>query len=51
MTVTQLLAQWQGERTGCKEDGLSVPGAWVQSLEGELEKDQRCLVAKREKGL
>ena len=26
-----------------------MPGAWVQSLEGELEKDQRCFVVKRKK--
>ena len=36
---------------GCKECGLSVPGPRVQSLDGELERDQRCLVAKREKGV
>lgn len=42
-TVTQLLAQWQGEDGGVR----SV--ARVLSLDGELERDQRCLVVKRKK--
>ena len=37
MTVTQLLHSGRERGQGCKDDSRSVPGAWVQSLGGELE--------------
>ena len=37
MTVTQLLHSGGERGQGCKDDGRSVPGAWVQALWGELE--------------
>ena len=54
MSVVYEPNSWHSGRErgqGCKECGLSVPGPRVLSLDRELERNQRCLVAKREKGL
>ena len=48
ITVTQLLHSGRERGQGCKDDGRSMPGAGVQSLEKELE-GQRCLVVRRKK--
>ena len=50
MTVTQLLHSGRERGQGCKDDGRSVPGAWVQSLGGELE-GQEVPCGQEEKGV